>query len=403
VDIIPRFVRLILGCEAFRKAEVVVAGRPELLDHPELRNTGKSFRPHYVHLSARQEALLSNASSIASQARRQFALWKIWQGVYDDVSRTAPVELVVVPSADDSLYAVPFVGSAFRAAPWLGIVHAQKFHLCRVGVSAPKPRLSGLREWLFRRALHDRFLLGVLTVDPTLEEYANTQFSTLERERIAFLPDAMAEHILPSAASAQRSLGIPQDVKVVLVYGALSERKGIRTLIGCANSSECPSNVYVLLAGQQDPMIAEFLAGEASTSLRGQNRLTIINGYVLEADEARLLAAADCLWVGYRGFYTWSGAMVLAGRHGIPCLVTNRGVAGYMASKHDFGLIIDVDNSETVLTALKAVSQHPENLAVKGQRAKSLFSRHTISEFQRTISTMIETSDPISPSRTNED
>lgn len=60
--------------------------------------------------------------------------------------------------------------------------------------------------------------------------------------------------------------------------------------------------------------------------------------------------------MGCREFSTMSAILVLAARHAIPCIVSERGVAGYMVKSHEFGLIVESENSETVFAALTEVS-----------------------------------------------
>ena len=333
--------------------------------------------------------------------RRQFVLWKIWQQTYDEVRQGAAIDVVLMLNVDDCSEAVALIGSPFRTISWMGITLKPTFHFGRMGVSAPKPRLSPVRGWFFRRALHEKHLVGMLTIDPTLAAYAKILFTKIESQKLVFLPDPAVDHILPPMASAREAFGIPLDAKVVLAYGALSERKGIGMLIECASNAECPSNLFVLMAGKQAPEITAILAGQASSALKKQNRLKIIDDYISDSEEACLLAAADIMWVGYQGFYNMSGILVLAARHGIPCIVSNYGIAEYLMRKHEFGLTVDPNNRNSVLAALKETTCDGGQLAIKGDRAKAVFSRHTVAEFQRTISVMIETQVP-SILRTNE-
>jgi glycosyltransferase involved in cell wall biosynthesis len=218
--------------------------------------------------------------------------------------------------------------------------------------------------------------------------------SKRERQRLVFLPDPAPDHVLPPQAQARESLGIPPLAKVVLIYGALSERKGVMALIESASSAECPQNIYVVLAGKQSPPISAFLHGSAAAALLVQKRLKIMNAYIPDAEEARLLAVTDCMWVGYRGFYTMSAILVLAARHGIPCIVSEEGIAGYLMRKNEFGWIVNPEKQETVVVALKQVAGISGDLAAKGQRGVSALSRHSITEFQRVMSRMIGSTSP---------
>jgi len=394
MDLLPgghhaRYIRWILECDACRQAEVVLAGMGELFEHAELKDVTGSIQTHHVQLSARQERIVGKYSSTTEAVRRQFTIWKIWREIYEKVSRTAQVDMVVLPYTDGSLEAIALRGSPFGATSWTGISMNMSFHYPYVGVKAPRQRFSVVREWLFRRALRDRYLTGLFTIDPTLYEYASSCLTERELQKLTYLPDPAVDHVLPSAVEARESLGIPQDAKVVLVYGKLSDRKGISLLIECASSSQCPPNIYVLLAGEQSPGIFDFLGGEAASFLQSQGRLKIIDGYVSDSDEARLLAAADCMWVVYPGFYTMSGVLVLAVRHGIPCMVPDYGLVGFLMGKPLCGLIVNPDDKTTVIAGLQQVSSYAEVLVAKGHIAMKAFSRHSIVEFQKTISAMM--------------
>ncbi|MFZ0745429.1 MAG: glycosyltransferase [Terracidiphilus sp.] len=386
----PRYARWILESALVRDAEVILAGPDELLEHGELKAMAGRFQSHYVQVPAQQETALGKPPSTDALIRREFAVWKVWRDTYDRVNNAAPVDIAIIPFADDCLNAIALKGSPFRKTPWMGITLRQMFHFERVGVRAPRPRLSAVRGWLFRRALHDPYLAGLFTIDPTLDEYANRYLREGERKRLIFLPDPAVDHALPPAANARETLGIPKDAKVVLAYGSLAERKGIRALIECASDTQCPLNVYVLLAGEPTPEIAAFLGGEAASALRRQNRLKIIDGYVPDSEEATLLAAADCMWIVYRGFYQMSGALVLAARHGIPCLVSNAGVAGYLTNKLQLGFIVDPDDRKAILAALQQISNDAGVLAANGQLAMRAFSGHSVADFQNSIGSIIE-------------
>jgi glycosyltransferase involved in cell wall biosynthesis len=393
----PRYCRWILECDACRQAEVILTGPSALFEHSVLRDSLASIRPHPVILSGDQEAILRDTSSTASLMRRQFAFWKIWQQTFKEVDAQGSVDVVVMVAADDCLDAVGVLGSPYRSAAWMGILLKPTFHFRQMGVEAPNPRFPAVRERLLRRALHSRSLAGLLTIDPTLDAYAEFHLPSGERQKLRFLPDPAPDLELVPAVLARKTLGIPVEGKVILAYGTLTERKGIISLIECASTLECPSNIFVLLAGEQSDEIATFLRGETVASLLRQKRLKVICGYVLDAEAASYLAAADCVWIGYQGFYMMSAVMVLAARHGIPCMVSDFGVAGYMVRKHQFGLAIDPNNRQSVLTALQAVSQDEGQLAAQARRGSAAFSRHSVTEFQRTISATI--ADAISANR----
>jgi glycosyltransferase involved in cell wall biosynthesis len=386
----PRYLKWIIDSEACRESEIYVAARPELLNHDELESVRKRIHLIEFKLSPMQESTLADTTSPAALVRRQFTVKRIWRDTFADLSRHTELDLVFLPFADECLDSIALTGSPFNGANWAGITFRPMFHFQDVGVKAPAPRFSAGRRAMFRRALRERHLAGLFTIDPTLPKYVAERFNSTECARLRFLPDPTVDHQLVSTAHAREILGIPADARTVLAYGALTERKGIRTLIDCAANSRCAENVHLILAGAQSPEMRALLQGTTAERLRQQNRLHLFDGYQSDQDEARLLSASDCMWVGYKDFYVMSGVMLLAARHGIPCLVSKPGIAGYLMKKHGFGLLVDCDDDEKVVAALNRIASAQEEMKSAGQRGIETFRRHSITEFQKEISALVE-------------
>jgi len=381
----PRYIRWIIESEACRRAEVIVAGVRELLEHQELSSISGSFQAHEIIFTPKQEEALGTFSFPFGLLHRQLAVRDIELDVFRQISKRVTVSKVLLPYVDDCLDAIGLLGSPFGQTPWAGITLRPSFHFSRVGVAAPVDRLSFVWEWLFRRALRQPSLGSLCTIDPTMDEFAGTQFPIGEREKLHFIPDPAVEHELEPIEVARAALGIPRDARLLLAYGELSERKGIGLLVECAADPRCPKNIHILLAGRQSQYSRALLEAGSCACLREQKRLHVLNGYQSDEGEARILAASDCAWVGYTGFYNMSGIMLLAARHGMPCLVSPFGLAGYLAKKYELGMVINPEDKETVLAALRCLSDNPARFALAGRRGKSAFQDHTVCRFQEVI------------------
>lgn len=394
----PRYIRWILESDVCRRAAVILASRREMFHHAILKNSLDSVSCHLVKPSSDEEIVLRDLFSTHALIRRQFILWRIWRRVFIDANAQSRVDVVIMVNADDCLDAIGVLGSPFGLVPWMGILMTPNFHFHRMGVQAPKPRFPAFRERLLRRALRGRSLAALMTIDPTLYAFAASHLSSKEREKLRFLPDPAPDLQLGRAEDAKAALGIPRDSKVVLAYGTLTARKGLIPLLQSASSPECPSNIHVLLAGEPSDEISAFLQEERVASLLRQNRLTVISGYVLDAEAGLYLAAADCMWVGYQGFYLMSAVLVLAARHGVPCIVSDFGIAGYLVREHQLGLSIDPNDIQSILAALQRVSQDRGELAVQSLRGVATFSRNSVPDFQTSISALVSSIVPNSQS-----
>jgi glycosyltransferase involved in cell wall biosynthesis len=333
---------------------------------------------------------MDGRSSTMGLIRREKTIWKIFAKAYEDASAKSAVDMVILPYIDDCLNEIGLKGSPFGKTPWTGITMRPMFHFSRLGVVAPKPRLSAIRGWMFRGGLRRGGLAGLFTIDTTLDEYAGKYLHERERKKLHYLPDPAVDHVLETKAEARRTLGIPADARVILGYGMIAEGKGHRALLEAVNDADCPAGVCVVLAGMESPDNASIVGSEPALTLIRQNRLKVINKYVSDAEEALLLAAADCMWIGYKGFYLMSAVYVLAARHGIPCIVSYYGVAGYLMKKYRFGLTVDPEDKRSILAVLREVSEDNGALAEMGKRGKEAFKEHSVAEFQKRIGEVIE-------------
>jgi glycosyltransferase involved in cell wall biosynthesis len=98
-----------------------------------------------------------------------------------------------------------------------------------------------------------------------------------------------------------------------------------------------------------------------------------------------MLAAADCMWLGYTEFYGMSGVMVFSGRHGVPVLASQEGLIGYLAKKHEVGVIIEPRNRLSVVNALNRLVQEREFFRQAGENGISVFEKHDPTELQRLV------------------
>jgi len=258
-----------------------------------------------------------------------------------------------------------------------------------MGVIAPTPAASPLREWLFRRMLKQRTLAKLLSIDPTLIEFASRQGAP-EFKKIYYLPDP--SDVLPPVSKfhARESLGIPPDCKVVLVYGSLTERKGIVNLIRAMCRADCPDSVHLLLAGTSDDHVKALLEGPPATSLVASNRLHIVAGYVPENRVPQLVYACDAVWIGYLEFYTMSNVLVLASRHMLPCITSREGIVGYLSRMHGFGIAVDPRSELSIVEVLQRLARGDASVAHAAETASAAFSQHSYTEFYRVIGETIQ-------------
>lgn len=381
-----RYVRWVIESDVLRKAEVILAGPKSLLEHPELVAVRGRFIPQEVAFDETTARVLAG-NSFLELLRKQLAFRSLYMGALQQAKRSGAVDLVIMPAADDTLEAWALLGTGFEATPWIGISMRPAFHLGSMSdVVAPLRRDDWIRTLLYRKLLRDRSLNKLLTIDPTMMDYASSSFTENEKSRLAYLPDPSPDYKLPTRDASRLELGIPQSCYLVLLYGSLTARKGVHQLVHAATFTHCPENIHILLAGRQDAQVKHFLQDSEAKALSASGRLHVLQQYLDDGLERTVLSAADFMWLGYSKFYGMSSVLVLAVRHGLPCIFTREGIVGYLGRKFAIGPEIDPDNHASVVRALASLANKPHQFDRALSMARESFSVHSVEHFQSVIS-----------------
>jgi glycosyltransferase involved in cell wall biosynthesis len=379
----PRYMRWVLESGILQRAQITVIAPQALLDHTELRSLRDFFIGVAIHLTPAEEKGLRDFSFVGL-LRREFIVRNIYRRVFAKQHFARPFDVVFLPYVDDCVHAFGLLGSPFAETPWFGINMTASFHFRSMGILAPSTRLRKIREWLYRRVLIQESLGVMLSIDPTLIEFAASQ-SAPEFRKLVYLPDPSPLHSLPQKAEARRNLSIPADAYVILAYGALSERKGVISLLEAASNSRCPSQIHLLLAGAQEEVIVRILEGPVGVLLREQGRLHVWAGYVPSNMEGLMLAASDCMWLGYKDFFMMSSILAMAGMHGLPSLISKAGIIGHLQNKYRLGATVEDDSAEAVVKAITEIYRSDNDLKLAGARAREVFGTHTLEAFNEII------------------
>jgi glycosyltransferase involved in cell wall biosynthesis len=306
---------------------------------------------------------------------------------YDSVKRAERVRLVVVPYVDYFFHALPLLGSPFGRTPWIAITMRATFHHRKVGVHTPgRPLVNTLKSLMFRRAVHTRGLRTLLSIDPTLPEWVGRSKpkhgASVEYVADPF-PDAKAEDPLV----ARERLGLDPAGRYLLVYGSISERKGICELAEA-------------LAGMKEDAPTLLLAGEQDQEVRGFMRAfipilkpapVILDQFVSNEMERDLFSACDVVWLGYKGHYGMSGVLVQAYRFDKPVVATSDGLIGWFCRGGQLGPCLDDLSAASITQALGEVAVQWQRGEKHQRPLDHLLARNTLGQFKETLRQTITT------------
>jgi glycosyltransferase involved in cell wall biosynthesis len=306
-----------------------------------------------------------------------------FQHLYRSVSREYGVALVIVPYVDYFFYALPFFGSPFGATPWIGITMRASFHHSQVGVRAPRrPLVNTLKAALFRRALRASGMKTLLSIDPTLRDWY-TGAAEQRGAAVLYLADPFPDTLASDPAEARRRLQL-ESGRYLLVYGAITGRKGIHELIDALAERQDP--VRLLIAGEQDADTRAYLHSVTSALTQPP---VILDRFIPDDLERDLFSACDAVWLGYKGHYGMSGVLVQAYRFNKPVIATSDGLIGWFCRNGELGPVLDELSATAINAALDQLfpdgAQGATVHALPGAPAGHMLAQNTLSQFKKTL------------------
>jgi glycosyltransferase involved in cell wall biosynthesis len=295
---------------------------------------------------------------------------------FDLASRNRQVALVVVPYVDYFFYLLPFTGSPFGATPWVGITMRANFHHAKVGVKAPRePLVNAIKAQLFQRAIRTPGLKTLLTIDPTLTEWC-AGHQAGRSAAVQYLADPFPDATATEPLAARQRLGLGAG-KHVLVYGAITERKGIQELVAALAQRTGSDRPTLVVAGAQDDETRAFFSSAGKLS----PPVVFMDRFITAEEELDLFSACDVVWLGYKGHYGMSGVLVQAYRFGKPVVATADGLIGWFCRTGELGPVVDDLSVTSINRALDKVFEGRPG-APAGDH---LLERNTLIHFKQTL------------------
>ncbi|MFL9907924.1 glycosyltransferase [Paraburkholderia sp. RL17-337-BIB-A] len=318
---------------------------------------------------------------LLGQSNQYSRFHRYFKRVHRVVSHAQPIRLVVVPYVDYFFYALPFLGSPFRKTPWIGITMRSTFHHHKVGIKSPdRPIVNAIKAQLFKRAIRSPGLRTLLTIDPTLPEWSARNASK-SSAAVAYVADPFPDERAENPVLARERLGLDPDQRYLLVYGAISERKGIYELVHALTRLEHAPTLIV--AGEQDAGTRHFMRNHVRSLTPAP---LILDSFIANDVERDLFSACDAVWLGYKGHYGMSGVLVQAYRFGKPVIATEDGLIGWFSRRCELGPILSDLSSASIGRAItETMTSWPHAPQTVPSAREDLLSRHTLGQFKQTL------------------
>jgi glycosyltransferase involved in cell wall biosynthesis len=317
--------------------------------------------------------------------RYQFA----WFGVFREFYRAHLIrerpDVIYLVNLDYCDKAMAVKGSPFGDNPFAGMLMFANFHQTDVGLTSRPRRADLLRRLAFKRLLGINTLRSVLCLDEALLRFSSDR-RIPGAEKLGYVPELASLETMGDRSVSRRMFEFREEDFVILVYGRLSPRKGIRHLIEAISGFASLGNVKLLLAGAPDDDTLRLLQSPAVARLRTAGRLVeILRPIEVSGEEETLFAASDAVWLGYSGHAGMSGVLVQAARAERPVIACNQGLIAWFAERHGLGELVDVDKPAEVAQSIERLAANPGLRQQYADAGRRVGATHTPENFSRVI------------------
>ena len=376
--------------------KVIVATLKGSTQHPSMLQISTTFSDavDVVTFERNNFAIFKNFHGLPKLLIDQVAYWWMFRKLYRRQLLKYSLTAVFLPYFDYCLYMTGLLGSPFGQTPWAGIAMRPSFHHPEMGIPSPRQTLRRLKKAIFMHLLKNETLRQVLTIDDSLVQYLSHR--NFEKKKLTFLPQPTNSELSsgPICSTPRKQCNSVSKRKMILLYGALSFRKGIRELLQAIVNPAFPKFVDVVLAGKVTEEIRPFLSANSVKALQREKRLSIIDGFICEQDEQFLFENADMVWLGYRGHQTSSGVLVQAARAGRPIIACDEGLIGWQTKHYNLGIVIQPTDVHAVITGIRFLANNSTKCNIYGQNGSIAFRKNTTERAKRLVAHAIETNLP---------
>lgn len=365
---------------------------PVLMTSP-LASRSAAFLRLQEHFGNRIEIIVTDEPPSTRSTTTASLLWcqfKFWKYLLDSFrKKIVSVEAVYLINLDTFDKAFSILGSPFGKVPVHGMLMHLKYHHRSMGIDGPGSRSDRIFSIATERLLAQKRLASMFVIDPLYVDFINAARKN-NRDKVVLAPDPVVTMPTAEMVSARANLpDIPVNAFVVLIFGALSERKGLACAIEAVENVKCARPVVLMVAGDPDRSARAILESDPAIRLRRSGRLIEILQYVDQQTEQSLYRACDVVWVLYPGFYGMSGVLITGHAFQKPVIGSRSGLIAWYLAKHGSGITLDPNDINSVTVALESLALDPERCIALGKAGQASISENTPSNFVNTIANRI--------------
>lgn len=313
--------------------------------------------------------------------------WLQWRLMQDAIARTEPDHCLAM-YIDHLL--LPLAVGFSPGCELTGIYFRPTFHYPTFDTYSPslRERVRALRqEVILRLALRSPWLQQLFCLDPFVPNVINAM---APRNKAVALPDPVQPYgqgrSNPSLLRGR--LGIDSDRIVFLLFGVISERKGVFELLAACGKLEArdAARMTLLMVGPVVPDLIPALETLAE-SLRDTSplRIILIDRFVPDHEIPPYFEAGDVVITPYRRHVGMSAVIVRSAAAGKPVLASDYGLLGEVVRREGLGMTIDSSRPEEIARAMADIARQEHVPGFDPEAARRFAARNSAEAFGRTL------------------
>lgn len=337
-----------------------------------------------IQFTAIAESEAAHLDQQKSLSARGFTEWKL----FCQYARQLQVTQGVLMQFD--IFQLPLMLQKRSPCDISGIYFRPTFHYPEFAHYRPtRPEL--MRQWrqklILALALRHPQFKQLFSLDP----FAVKSIARFSPQVAAIpLPDPVEKHDYADLAAAQlrQELGIEPGRKILLLFGEISQRKGIYPILAAVQAlpTDVGRQICLLVAGPIEPTEQAVIQAAldrlaASPSVQLVTRIQYVKGREVQ----RYFAVADVILALYQRHVGMSSILVHAAAAEKPVLASNYGLLGELVQRHRLGLVVDSESHTAIEASISAcLNQSPDQLCDQKEMA-AFADHHTHEKFSTTI------------------
>ena len=194
----------------------------------------------------------------------------------------------------------------------------------------------------------------------------------IKSKKLVYINEAYNKISEINKNDSRRKLKLNNKSKYILVYGAISYRKGLIYLLETLYSEKKFKEYSLIIAGIIEKNLLRDLKNRVSFQyLKKNKKIYIFNKFISENEEELLFNATDYVWLGYNslGSDSSSGVLNLSIMSEKILIASNRGLIGNIVKKNKLGYIFSSNLKNILLKILE--EKKTNNIYKKIKRYKS--------------------------------